>query len=368
MFVTMFQRAMFATLCAAALPAQQLKVVPVGMDFVEGPAVSTTPFSATTGGIQLLIDASQVTQSVGYLNGIRFRPTQTTSSSAGFTKNYQINLYTVPTTAAAFEASASPYDPNAIIAGATPTTVFNGPMTFPATAPLSLAPASFSIHFPFTTPYIFDGTQGNLLIMLETTDLVPTPGTYRIDAVQFREDQITGIAAPIDTAGCVVNGTSLTSAVNASRLVYNGSIDVTLASIPASAFPAAIVTLGLVRADVDLGSLGLTGCTGRAGSLDLTQFAVSGGGVYPLVSWPVPNSTIFSGLALVSQSLGLAASGVFLDSAVSNAHALRLAENLMPATVTAMYGFHTVTMTTNAWFHGTVGQITPVVQLDGLFP
>jgi hypothetical protein len=92
--------------CATALQAQQTKVIPQGMDFVEGPEVSTVPFSATTSGIQLLIEASQITQSVGVLNGIRFRPTQSTQSSAGFTKNYQILAYTVPTTAAAFEASA----------------------------------------------------------------------------------------------------------------------------------------------------------------------------------------------------------------------------------------------------------------------
>ncbi|MEQ1633972.1 MAG: hypothetical protein ABL997_16450 [Planctomycetota bacterium] len=366
----MIHRILFATLCAAALPAQQLKVVPAGMDFVEGPAVSTPPFSAVTSGIQLLIDASQVTTSVGFLNGIRFRPSQMTGtqSSAAFTKNYQINVYTVPTTAAAFEASASPYDLNAIIAGATPTLVFNGPMSFPATGPLAVAPAPFSIHFPFTTPYVFDGTQGNLLIMIESTDTGATGGTFRIDAVQFRDDTITGIAAAIDTAGCVVSGASLSSAVDATQLVDGGAINVSLASSPPTAFPAAIATLGLSRADIDLAILGLPGCTGRAGSLDLSQFAVATSGVYPVISWPIPSSTVFTGLALVSQSLGLAASGNFADSAVSNAHALRIGENLMPATVTAMYGFHTVTTSVNAWFHGTVGQITPVVELDGLFP
>lgn len=364
----MLSRLLLVAACAAALPAQQTKVVPAGMDFVEGPEVSTVPFSATTSGIQLLIESSQVTQSVGVLNGIRFRPSQSTQSSASFTKNYQILAYTVPTTAAAFEASASPYDPNAIIAGATPTLVFSGPVTFPATGPLLLTPAPFSIHFPFSTPYIYDGTQGNLLLMLETTDLQATPGTYRIDAVQFRETVVTGIAQPIDLAGCSVNGATLTSSIAAASIADGGSINVNLNSAPAAAFPAAIVTLGLTRADIDLGILGMNGCFMRAGSLDFSQFAVASGGVYSPVTWQIPPDPFLRGLGLVTQSLGLAASGNFADNVASNAHALRIGQNQLPPTITAMYGFRTVTSTVNAWFHGTVGQITPVVQLEGLFP
>jgi len=309
-----------------------------------------------------------VTQSVGVLNGIRFRPTQSTQSSAGFTKNYQILAYTVPTTAAAFESSPTPYDPNSIIAGATPTLVFSGPVTFPATGPLQLTPASFSIHFPFSTPYIYDGTQGNLLLMLETTDLQTTPGTYRIDAVQFRETTVTGIAQPIDTVGCVVNGATLTSSISATSIADGGSINVNLNSAPGAAFPAALVTLGLTRADIDLAVIGLPNCFMRSGSLDFSQFAVATGGLFSTVTWPIPNDPFLRGLPLVTQSLGLAASGNFADSAVSNAHALRIGQNQLPPTITAMYGFRTVTSTVNAWFHGTVGQITPVVQLEGVFP
>jgi hypothetical protein len=364
----MISRILLVAACATALHAQQTKVIPQGMDFVEGPEVSTVPFSATTSGIQLLIEASQVTQSVGVLNGIRFRPTQSTQSSAGFTKNYQILAYTVPTTAAAFEAAPTPYDPNSIIAGATPTLVFSGPVTFPATGPLLLTPAPFSIYFPFSTPYIYDGTQGNLLLMLESTDLQTTPGTYRIDAVQFRETTVTGIAQPIDTVGCVVNGATLTSSISATSIADGGSINVNLNSAPGAAFPAALVTLGLTRADIDLAVIGLPNCFMRSGSLDFSQFAVATGGLFSTVTWPIPNDPFLRGLPLVTQSLGLAASGNFADSAVSNAHALRIGQNQLPPTITAMYGFHTVTTSVNAWFHGTVGQITPVVQLEGVFP
>jgi hypothetical protein len=366
----MISRILLVAACATALQAQQTKVIPQGMDFVEGPSVSTVPFSQTTSGIQLLINANQITTSVGFLNGIKFRPSQVTATqnSPSFTKNYQIRCFTVPTTAAQLEALASPYDPNAVIAGATPTLVFNGPVTFPAVSQFAVAPSPFTIDFPFTQPYIFDGTQGNLLIMLESTDLQTTPGTYRIDAVQFREDQITGIAAPIDLTGCAVNGATLTSTPTAAQIVDNGAINIALASAPATAFPAAITMLSLTRADIDLGILGLPGCMSRMGSFDFSQFAIATGGVFAPVSWSIPNDPFLRGLSLVTQSLGLAASGNFADSAVSNAHALRIGESSLPPTINAMYGFHTVTSTVDSWFHGVVGGFTPVVQLDGLFP
>ena len=45
-----------------------------------------------------------------------------------------------------------------------------------------MTPAPFSIAIPFTSPYVFDSTQGNLLLWIETTDQTPVPGLYRIDA------------------------------------------------------------------------------------------------------------------------------------------------------------------------------------------
>ncbi len=367
---TMSSRSFVFAVFAAALPAQQFKVIPAGMDFVEGPSVSTVPFSATTSGIQMLISASSITSSVGYVNGIRFRPSQVTStqSSLGFTKNYQVRCFTVAMTPFQFEALATPYDPNLVIGGAVATTVFNGPVTFPPVAQFAVAPPPFTIHFPFSSPYIVDASQGNLLVMLESTDLTATPGTYRIDAVQFRETEITGIAAPIDTVGCGVNGTTLTSTPVATQIVDNGQISVSLASAPAAAFPAAVVMLSLTRADIDLGAVGLFGCTSRMGSFDFSQFAIATGGVYAPTIWSIPNDPYLRGLGLVTQSLGLSASGNFADSAVSNAHALRIGENQLPPTITAMYGFHTVTTTVDNWFHGAVGGISPVVQLEGLFP
>ena len=89
-------------LFALALPlmAQQSKVIPSGMDFVEGPQTFTYPFGRVDTGLYMLFDADQVTTAQGIITGLNFRPTQTTLSSASYTKPYRVTAYTVPMTAA----------------------------------------------------------------------------------------------------------------------------------------------------------------------------------------------------------------------------------------------------------------------------
>lgn len=351
---------------SAGLAAQQTKVVPRGMDFVEGPSVLTNPFSRTTDGMQILFDASEITSSVAVINSIRFRPSQSAQTSASFTKPYSVTAYIVPTTAAAFEAMPTPYDPNTVIAGATPTVVFSGPITFPAGGPLAVAPAPFSIVFPFTQPFVYDSSLGNLLFQIDTTDLTTTPGTYRIDAVQFRFSPASGVVADIDGQGCTVLGNSLSESTLDDNVIIGGSIDTTFTSSAPGAFPALLSFLGLDRTDVDLALVGMPGCTARTAAPVVTDFLLETGGVWPLLSRPIPASTVFIGLPLVSQALGFAPSGQLADSAVSNAEALRIGESTV--IVTGMCGFRTVTSTVDSWFHGAVGQFTPVMQLEGVFP
>jgi hypothetical protein len=357
---------MLALLLAPILSAQQTKVLPKGMDFVEGPSVLTPPFSTTTQGMQILFDASEVTTSVAVLTGMRFRPTQATQSSASFTKPYLVTAYHVSTTAAAFEALASPYDPNLVIAGAAPTQVFNGPLTLPATGPLAITPAPFSIYIPFTPAFVYDSSLGNLLLQIDTADLTPTPGTYRIDAVQFRFTPSSGIVSDIDGQGCVVAGNSLLSSTLDDNVIVGGSIDTTLTSSALGAFPAVIATLGFDRADTDLGVIGMSGCIARVAGNLIADLVLETPAGYPLLSRAIPPDPVFFGVPLVTQSLGLAASGLLGDSVVSNAEAMRICGSSL--TITGMCGFRTVAGATDAWFHGTVGQITPVIQLEGVIP
>ncbi len=361
--------AVAASLFSAHLVAQQTKVLPIGMDFVEGPTVFINPFNQAnpTCGIQVLIDASNFHPGPAVLTGLRFRPTQQTQTSISFTKPYQVNLYVVPTTATAFEATLSPYDPNAVIAGATPTQVFNGPLTLPATTPLTVTPAPFAIYIPFAAPFLYDPAAGNLLVMLESTDLTPVPTTCRIDAVQFRETDITGVVAPIDGQGCVVAGASLQASTAATSVVIGSTIQTTLTATPPLAFVAAYAVLAFARADTDLAVIGMPGCTGRIQGTFLDQILIAGPGGLPPVTWPVPADPNLIGVAAVAQTIGLAASGLLQDSVISNAEALRVADSALRVP-SMMAGFHTVSGSVNAWFHGTLGEFTPIVQLEGIFP
>lgn len=358
-------------LAAAALPAQTSKVLPTGMNFVEGPAVLQYPFNAgnPTAGIQLLIDAPEVTSSIAVINGMWFRPSQVTAAqaSAAFTKPYIVNVYQVAMNAYTLEGQPNPYDPNLVIGGATPTTVFNGPLNVPANAPAAVVPQAFSIYIPFSNPYVFDSSLGNLLIMMESTDLTPIAQACRIDAVTFSETQTRGLVAEI-APGCNIAGNSLTTSTTDTTLIIGGSVNTQLTSSPPAAIVVALSLIGTARADVDLGPLlGMTGCTARFASWDFESLAVNTGTGFPVITTPIPLNTSLVGAAGISQAVGLTASGALVDAVVSNAQALRVGLD-SPPLPTMMVGFHTVTTTLNQWSHGATGENTPVIQLDGIFP
>lgn len=367
----MIHRWLSITALAALLPAQQTKVLPKGMDLVEGPSVFQYPFGTVNHGIQMLVDADQITAGVAVIQGMRFRPTQQTQTTTGWTRNYTVTAYTVAMNAQTFSLLSSPYDPNLVLGGATPTVVFSGPLTLPATAPLTLTPASFSIQIPFSTPYVFDASLGNLALMVELNDTAP-PVTCRVDAVQFRNTGTTtvptGIVAPIDTAGCVVSGTSMTSATTDTLAILGGAVQTQLTASPPGAFPAAFVALGFDRGNTDLGFLGLQpGCFARINGSFLDTIAIAGPGGFAPVVWNIPFDPNLLGAGAITQSVGLAPSLLLSDSVVTNAEAIRVGDSVLPTPKTNC-GFHTVSGATNAWFKGVVGEFSPVIQLDGTFP
>lgn len=347
---------------AAFLPAQQSKVVPAGMDNVEGPLVYTYPFGRVDGGLCILYDADQITTTAnGVILGVNFRPSQQTQTALGYTKPYRVTMYTVPMTAAQMMALGTPVNPATIIGTATPTVCFNGPLTLPSVGPLATAPAAFNINIPFTTPYLFDGTQGNLLMLLETTDTTPVTSTYRIDAVLFRNTLAEGIAADIDTSGCAAAGTSLAIATASSSAIIGSSIDTTLTPSAAGVFTLALSCLGFDRSDIPLAPLGLPGCTSRLGLSVVTQALIDAGTGFPHATWAVPAVSAYVGLQVFTQALALPGTGTGV--AVSNGQAIRIGSNA-PAPVKAMMAFRSGT----TWSQGQAGEFVAIVRFDGVFP
>lgn len=346
---------------AAALPgaavAQQARVVPAGMANLEGPSLLTYPFGRTDAALQVLIESSLLTQTQGLVLGLSFRQSQQTQSTAGYTKPYRVTMWTVPIAAAQMAA-----DPAANVGASAGTVVFDGPLTLPAVAPLAEQPAPFLITIPFTTPYPYDGSQGNLLFVVETTDQTTTTGTYRIDAVLFRNSTITGLVAPIDMQGCTALGSSLTSSTAEANAIVGGSIDTTVTAAPAGVFPTVLTALSFGRQDVDLTPLGLPGCTSRIGAAAF-QVLLPVAGTYPPVLWAVPPTTSLEGVGLITQSLGLTAQGL-VNAVVSNAEAIRIGASVAaPPRINASF------RGTGSWSPlGNAGEFAPVMSLDGVFP
>jgi hypothetical protein len=354
------------TTCLLAVPfmasvdAQQ-KVLPGGMDFVEGPLVYTYPFGRATAAIQLLYDADQVTLQQGVVLGMHLRQSRVTATQLypSYTKNYQVTAYTVAASAASMAA-----DPAINIGSATGTVVFQGPLTLPAVTNVTTFPAPFGIHIPFSVPYAFDGSTGNLLLVLETADTAAVPtGSYRIDAVLFNTGTTTGIAANLDDLGCTVAGKSLLMAINAAPAVVGGSIDQTMTSSATGAFPVVLAALSLGIQPISLAVFGMPGCTSWLAPFEM-QFAFeNSGGGYPTVTWALPLDPGIEGLPLAGQALGIAPTGLLSDSVTSNGVAVRIGRN-GPPIVKANMSFRAA----GAWSMGGTGAFLAVVALDGVFP
>ncbi len=341
--------------------AQQTKVLPAGMDFVEGPLVYTYPFGRASAGMTLLYDADQVTTQQGLLTGMHFRPSQVTAAQTypSYTKYYQVTAYTVATMAAQMVA-----DPSVNAGAAVGAVVFNGPLTLPAVTLPTTFPVDFTIHIPFSTPFLFDGSMGNLMLVIETADTVAVPtGSYRIDAVNFRDNQVTGLVANLDNQGCTAGGQSLQLAGNALTAIVGGSITQTLSSTSFGAFPVAFAGLSFTAQSQDLAIFGMPGCTSWLGSPVLQLVLENGSGGYPSVVWALPNAPYLEGVALAGQAFGVAGSGLLADSVTSNGVATRIGSNSFPIVKMDM-SFRAA----STWSKGTAGTFIAVVQFDGVFP
>src|SRR5262245_53152952 len=118
-------RSLAAAVLGAAVSAQQTKVVPAGMDHVQGQVSCGFLFNRFDADFFLLYDASQITAGQAQLTGIDFRQGQQfTALLAGFTKPYRVTAFTVPSTAAATASLGTPVSVAGLTGGAAGTVVF----------------------------------------------------------------------------------------------------------------------------------------------------------------------------------------------------------------------------------------------------
>jgi len=351
---------MLPVLLSCAALAQTTKVLPGGMGWVEGPGTFNYPFGRQTSAIQLLYDADQVTQGQGIVMGIKFRQSDVTASQThpGYVKDYRVTCYTVTTPAMLMAADLATN-----VGSAIGTIVFLGPVTVPPIQVLTTKPAAFDSAIPFTTPYVYDGRQGNLLLLIETADATTPPSSYRLDAVNFLHSTVTGLTTAIDQQGCTLGGQALSLDVSQANAIVGGDITHTITSSANGAFPVVFAAVGLDASPVDLTVYGMPGCTyWPTTPIVLLAIENIGSGYAPIV-WSLPNHPVVEGVGLVSQVFGLAASGQLGHCVTTNAMGTRIGGASGP-TVNMGMSFQS----SAGWFMGQNGVNVVVAELEGIFP
>lgn len=149
-----------------ALPAtaQLTVVIPAGMDVAEGNTSNAFPWGRGGSGlrIQNIYDAANFTsQGITFpiqITGLRYRPNGNAASLAStYPVGGTVSLSTSPIPwSAATQTFASQQGPDL-------TVCFSGPISWPAAA-AAPGPAPFLISVPFTTPFVYDPSGGDLNI------------------------------------------------------------------------------------------------------------------------------------------------------------------------------------------------------------
>lgn len=290
-------------LAAAALPAQQTKVVPAGAAAADAGTLSVYPFGYVQGRLQVVVDAKALCFGSAILNGLAFRRDEN-SAITGFTPRQIPSLkLSLSMTAATAGSMSSTFAAN--ITG-TPTVVFQGVYNLPAQP--NVSPAPFNIQWTWTQPFLLIKAQGNLLVDVEIVD-TPSKSSYFVDAENMT-GSTPGAALVYGSAGSFVGGDPYSvGCPTPAGLVPGGSLVLQAAGLksgyPAlAAFGRSRTSHGPLALPFDLGVLGAPGNFLQA-ELFLLQglpLALAGGAWGGSVSLPVPAQSWLAGLKLYGQA------------------------------------------------------------------
>lgn len=166
-------------LLAPNLVAQSL-VIPSAAAFADGNSSTGYPFDVANGRLLYIYDSSHFTgNGINYpivITEIKYRANAITTTWAGSTATLQMDLSTAPVN---FTQITTTWDSNH---GLDRAVVYNGPWAIPAGSSTAGVPGPFYASVPFSQPFLYDPSLGDLVIDTVHTGIV-IANTPTLDAV-----------------------------------------------------------------------------------------------------------------------------------------------------------------------------------------
>jgi hypothetical protein len=319
-----------ALLCATlpAVSAQTSVTIPSRYDTAPGNSTLRLPFGLPGFRTQLLVDAAAIAPNGAQLTHLRLR-TNRGATAAAIVPNVTITLsHTLQSLAGVSPVFAN----NQTTSG---TVVFRGTIVRPGYTDGGLAARAWDVVVPFAAPFVFDRTQGNLLIDIRADNQnPPTIGPENwLDAaepggsaVSFGES---GQLASFDSVALTVGGASL--AIGQSVAPLELTIGRTVEFVTETFHSPLPGVLGLSLAPlpqpIDLAAIGAPGNTMYVVPdvfVPLTWATSLFGSEEARVGLVVPNSTGLIGALVYGQSAVLEPGSNALGVVTTNAAELHI--------------------------------------------
>ncbi|HEU4418151.1 MAG TPA: hypothetical protein VFT55_04385 [Planctomycetota bacterium] len=190
---TLFLLAIASAVLCLRTPAQTFHPVPAHADVVDGHRSSSIPFGSPGFRTQILVDATHIGPNGAVLNSLSFRLDRQSSSALGPAQVPNVTIE-LSHTSVAIGSLSTTFATN--VTGPT-TVVFQGTVSVPAPQVGFAGPLPWNIVIPFTQPYSFATSQGNLLI-----DIVgANPGGGGLATPELDVVQVGGSATRFGTGG-----------------------------------------------------------------------------------------------------------------------------------------------------------------------
>jgi hypothetical protein len=175
-------------------------VVPNDFATVEGDSNSNAPFGRTAAGrYQQVYGAGSFDTTPGYITEIRLRPDSDFGSAFSMTTHSAVQVY-LSTTTAAVDGLNPNFDSNL---GADNTLVISGPLSYSSafTGPAG-GPKDFDVVLSFTTPFLYNPANGNLLMDVRYPNGMRASGPFftTFDAVNAGDDDVSLLLMDTGTA------------------------------------------------------------------------------------------------------------------------------------------------------------------------